>query len=200
MFNLLVIFLLLGAPVPLAAEDQSNKNIFPKGRSHVSIIATVEQTNPSHIVARAEGNPVSITLGSDAVVWKGREYHDFSPVDIGDEIMVSGRVKEGGDIVASKLWDNIVHLAGDITHVDTAALKIETVPSETHPKEEMTIDMDGDTQFSDSDRASLLVGREIDVIGFKTGKATAHASKITVYIGNRPAKLPSNSQILSPKP
>ncbi len=191
--------LLLCTPLLVARCQEPPKNIVPsKSGTHVSEIGTVTEVDPSLIHATANGQSLLLKVAPNAIVWKGRNYSDFSAIRVGDEIMVTGEFDSDGKIAVSKLWDNILHLAGTIVRANGSLVEIETVPAESHPIERFALGLDGSTGFVDSDRADLEAGRGIDVIGVKMSNRRVQASRITVYIGNRPARLGSQHPILPP--
>jgi hypothetical protein len=191
--------LLLCAPLLIARYQEPPKNIVRShSGTHVSKIGTVTQVDSRIVHATTDGQSLVLTLAPNATVWKGRDYHDFSAIRVGDEVMVTGEVDKDGNIAVSKLWDSIVHLAGSIVRVNGPLIEIETAPTETHPAEKVAIEMDENTRFVDSDKADLEAGREIDVVAVRMSKGQVQASKITVYIGNRPARPGSHLPVLPP--
>jgi hypothetical protein len=194
-----VFTLLFCAPLLIARCQEPPKNIVrSQSGTHVSKIGTVTRVDSRVLYAITDGQSLVLKLAPNATVWKGRDYHDFSAVHVGDEVMVAGEVDRDGNIAVSKLWDNIVHLAGTIVRANRSSVEIETAPTETHSEEKAVIEVDENTRFVDSDRADLEAGRGIDVIGVRMSKGRVQASKITVYIDNHPARPGSQLPVLPP--
>lgn len=195
---------LLWIPYLLVGQGQQFKNYLPpSARSGISKIATVDSVGPDVIYATSDGVPVTLRLGPNAVVWKGRDYHDFSPVHAGDQIAASGTKERNGTIIISRLWDNIIHLSGTIARIDNPLqFEIQVSPSSTDKalKKPTIVTYNKETQFSDSDRGDLQIARSVDVIGLKLNQGHVQASKIIVYIGKRPARMPADAHILPPTP
>jgi hypothetical protein len=191
--------LLFYAPLLIAPSQEPPKNIVrSQSGTHVSKIGTITRVDSRVVHAITDGQSLVLKLAPNATVWKGRDYHDFSAIRVGDEVMVTGEVDKDGNIAVSKLWDNIIHLAGSIVRVNGPSVEMETAATETHPEEKVVISVDENTRFVDSDRADLEAGRGMDVVAVRITKGQVQESKITVYIGNSPARPGSQLPVLPP--
>ncbi len=192
--------LLLCPPLLLACGQASIETITAeRAGDHVTKIGTVTQVASRSVIrTTADGQSLVLKLSPHVLVWKGRDYRDFSPIRVGDEIMVTGDIDKDGNIAVSKLWDSIVHLAGTIVRFSGSEIYIETLLTESHPKQTILISIDENTRFFDSDSVDLRAGRGIDVIGVQVSKKRVQASKVVIYIGDRPARLGPQVPILPP--
>jgi hypothetical protein len=54
------------------------------------------------------------------------------------------------------------------------------------------------TKFEGSERQDLRVGRTGDIIGIDTTRSGVRATRVIVYEGNAPARMPSGARVMAP--
>ena len=59
-------------------------------------------------------------------------------------------------------------------------------------------EFDSDTEFEESAREGLRIGRDVDIIGLVTGDTRVQASRITMYEGHAPVRMPTGGRIILP--
>jgi hypothetical protein len=70
-------------------------------------------------------------------------------------------------------------------------------PQSAYVRQNRRIVIDTHTQFEDSARQDLRGGRDVDIIGTKRGSAV-RATRIVVYEGNRPVRMPKGARVILP--
>ena len=51
------------------------------------------------------------------------------------------------------------------------------------------------TRFEGSAREDLRVGRTVDILGIETAKSGVQATRVIVYEGNRPVRMPAGARV-----
>jgi hypothetical protein len=179
----------------MAVAQQSS----PTAHLDVPVIGTVKGVSGETISVDNDGKIVEIALDRNAEIWKGKTFHDLSPVQIGDDLSARCRSAASGKLVCEAIWLNIVNYFAVITKVKRDGFEILTNPDadpqSAYAKEIKTVQVDSDTMFSDSAKDDLRLGRNVQVIGLDLKNGTIRATRVTVYEGKRPVRMKSGTII-----
>jgi hypothetical protein len=125
-------------------------------------------------------------------IWRGRSYHDFSVLQIGDEITVRYRNDVHTRAVVIDLWANIDKVEGRITHVGRDGFQVDenysTAADSGYRRGLREIIYDSGTQWEGRLAEDLKVGRDVFVIGLKLPSGKLEATKVIVYEGKAPVR------------
>src|SRR5579863_2682661 len=95
----------------------------PQGPPPKSIVGTVEAVSANVIYVQSGLQLVTLSVNDHSEVWKGRVFHDLSPLEVGDDLTARYRTDASGKLVADAMWLNIVNFFGVITK--TGDIKFE---------------------------------------------------------------------------
>ena len=162
------------------------------------------------IVNGISGNVISVDAGERVTAvsadertefWKGKTFHDLSPVQIGDDLTARCRADASGKLVAEVIWLNIVNFFGVITQVDGGGFEMLTNPNadpqSAYVKKKLKVTVDADTLFEASAKEDLKLGRSVQMVGLDLKNGIVMATRLTVYEGNRPVRM-GNGKMLPP--
>jgi hypothetical protein len=167
---------------------------------------------PSLAVKSISGNQISVESGTRIIavatddhteVWKGKTFHDLSPVLIGDDFSARCRADTSGKLVAELIELNVVNFFGVITKVDVGGERFEMLtnpnadPQSGYVKKKLQVSVDADTLFDASATEDLKLGRDVQMVGLDLKNGTIRATRLTVYEGNRPVRM-GNGKVLPP--
>lgn len=161
----------------------------------ISVVGTVKGISGKAILV--DGGTQAKTVVSDerTEFWKGKIFHDLSPVKIGDDLTARCRADASGRLVAEVIWLNIVNFFGVITQVDGGGFEMLTNrnadPQSAYVKKKLKVTVDADTLFEASAMEDLKLGRGVQMVGLDLKNGTIMASRLTVYEGNRPVRMGS---------
>src|SRR5690348_2925401 len=108
--------------IPLVALSQVS------GYLDAPVIGTVRAVSGNSISVDSDGKIVDITVDPNAEVWKGKVFHDLSPVQIGDDLSARCRNIASGKLACKAIWLNIVNYFAVITKVQNDSFEILTNP------------------------------------------------------------------------
>jgi hypothetical protein len=171
------------------------------GQPPISIIGTVVSVSANVIYVRT--GTQSVTLSSDAhtEVWKGKVFHDLSPVVVGDNVIARYRTEGSGKLVTQAMWLNIVNFFGVITKIADDGFEMFTNPNadpkSAYKKETKNVSVDADTVFEASAKDDLKSGRGVQVVGLDLRGGRILATRLTVYEGSRPVRM-GNARVILP--
>jgi len=156
-----------------------------------------------HITVRSESGASTVLYADrDSRIWRGKTTHSLASVQPGDELWIRYRRNPAGRLVIVDLSANIVHIWGRITRVSESEFEVEqnfnADPQSAYRRELRQIAFDSDTKFEDSAPADLSPSRTVDIIGLKIAKSRVQASRVTVYEGNAPVRMPSGTRVTEP--
>lgn len=96
---------------------------------------------------------------------------------------------------------SITHVWGRITAVAEGKIQIEqnfnADPQSAYRRGKLQISFNSKTMFEESARQNLRVGRTVDVIGRKATDAGVQATRIIVYEGNAPVRMPGGASVIN---
>jgi hypothetical protein len=143
-----------------------------------------------------------LTCTGTSNIWRGKMGHSLAAIQVGDEISARYRRDGSGRLVIGDLWANIDHVEGLITAVSNRRFTVdENYGYEDDPKSHRgsrQITFDTDTEWQGSAPEDLRVGRQVDIIGLKTGPLDVQATRITVYENKRPVRMRPDARIIGP--
>jgi Domain of unknown function (DUF5666) len=166
----------------------------------IPVIGTVESVSGNIIHVKTGASPITIHSDGQTEIWKGRTFHDLSPLKVGDNITARCRWDGPGKLVALSIWANITNFYGVITSVNADSFEVLTNPNadpqSAYRKEHKVIYVDADTIFEASAKEDLKIGRGVQVVGLDLKDAKVQASRLTVYEGKRPVRMPKDAKVL----
>lgn len=156
-----------------------------------------------HLTVRSDARAATVLYADpESRIWRGKTGNSLSVIRPGDEVSVRYRVQAGGRLVIVDLWANIDHVWGRITSVTAGQFEVDqnfnADPQSAYRRQARTVFIDADTQFQGSAAGDLRPGRTVDIIGAKTGASGIQASRIIVYEGNAPVRMPSGTRVIAP--
>jgi hypothetical protein len=185
--------LAVGLVVLLAVSPCFAQNRRASNQPLKSIVGTVESISGNVIYVKTGTQLVAVSVDNSTDVWKGKVFHDLSPVVVGDGITGRYRTEASGKLVAEGLWLNIVNFSGVITKITEDGFEMFTNPNadpaSAYRKENRSVSVDVDTVFELSARDDLQRGREVHLVGLDLREARILATLVSVYEGNRPVRM-----------
>jgi hypothetical protein len=70
-------------------------------------------------------------------------------------------------------------------------------PQSAYRKERKTIYIDADTVFEAIAKEDLMIGQGVQVVGLDLKEGKVQASRLTVYEGKRPVRMPKDAKVLT---
>jgi Domain of unknown function (DUF5666) len=181
---------------PCFAQNRSTSNQPLK-----PIVGTVERISGNVIYVKTGTQLMALSVDNSTDVWKGKVFHELSPVVVGDTIIARYRTEASGKLVAEAIWLNIVNFSGVITKVAEDGFEMFTNPNadpeSAYKKEAKSVSVDVDTLFESSAEGDLKPGREVHLVGLDLRDGRILATRVTVYEGNRPVRM-GNGKITLP--
>jgi Domain of unknown function (DUF5666) len=166
-----------------------------------TVSGTVENVSGDLIYVNAGSWLVAVQADDHTQVWKGKTFHDLSPLNAGDEIAARCRRDASGKLVAEAIWINIVSLSGVITRVNIDSFEVFTNPDadpqSAYRKENKFIRFDPDTVFQSGERDDLKLGRAVQIIGLDLRNGVILATRVWIYEGKRPVRM-GNGRLMAP--
>ena len=97
---------------------------------------------------------------------------------------------------------SLVHVWGRITAVTRAGFEVDqnfnADPQSAYRRGKREIAFNSDTRFEGSARQDLRVGRTVDVIGVQMTDSAVRATRVIVYEGNAPVRMPAGARVIAP--
>jgi len=176
--------------VPVVAVAQPSPS---KPHLDLTVIGTVTGISGHMISVNSDGRIVAITVDRNAEIWKGKMFHDLSPVQIGDDLSARCRPTASGKPDCQAIWLNIVNYFGVITKVQDDNFEMltnpEADPDSAYVKDHKAVRVDSETLFNDSAKDDLRPGRYVQMVGLDLRNGTIRATRVTVYEGKRPVRM-----------
>lgn len=158
-----------------------------------AIVGTVESVSGNLIHVKSGEQLLTIHVDDHTETWKGRMFHDLSPLQVGDDFWSRCRKDASGKLVAEAIWINIVNFFGVIRRVNGNTFEVFTNPKADphtgYTKENKLIRLDADTIFESSEKEDLKEGREVQTVGLDLRNGIVKATRVTIYEGKRPVRL-----------
>jgi hypothetical protein len=141
--------------------------------------------------------PVLLVVDKESKIWRGRTTNVLSIVQPGDEVNIRYRQDSTGRLVILDLSANIAHVWGRITKIAPAEFEVEQ-NFNVEPGRYRSIVFDSGTKFESSRPEDLQAGRTVDIIGLKINDSRIEASRIIIYEGNSPVRMPAGARAVQP--
>jgi Domain of unknown function (DUF5666) len=102
--------------------------------------------------------------------------------------------------VLAQPW--LEHVWGRISAINKSGFEVDqnfnADPQSGYRRGKRQITFDSKTKFEESAPQDLRVGRTVDIIGRETTDGDVHATRITVYEGNAPVRMPAGARVTTP--
>jgi hypothetical protein len=96
----------------------------------------------------------------------------------------------------------LVHVWGRISAINKSGFVVDqnfnADPQSGYRRGKRQITFNSETKFEDSIPHDLRVGRTVDIIGRETKDSGVQATRITVYEGNFPVRMPAGAKVRAP--
>jgi len=168
------------------------------GHAIIPVIGTVKAISGNSISVSSGAQLLTFSADAETEIWKGKTFHDLSPVQVGDDLWARCHRDPSGKLVAESVWLNIVNFFGVITRVDGGD-RFEMLtnpnadPQSAYVKKKMIVQVDSATLFNDSAKEDLKTGREVQMVGLDLKDGMIRAARLTVYEGKRPVRMPNGT-------
>ena len=160
----------------------------PKSEQRKFVWGTVASAWGNRVYVNDELRVIALAVDAHAEIWKGKVFHDLSPVESGDRVFATCHLDASGNLVAESIELNRFHSSAVITSVSDTGISVFTNPGADpqsgYMKESRIVEVDTDTIFEDSAREDLKPGRGVDMTGLDLGKGKVRATRVTIYEGN----------------
>src|SRR5580658_5547308 len=94
------------------------------------------------------------------------------------------------------------HVWGRITAVSKSGFEVDqnfnADPQSGYQRRKRQITLNSETKFEASAPQDLRVGRTVDIIGIGTTSSALRATRVVVYDGNAPVRMPAGARVISP--
>lgn len=191
----------MGFTLIIAVFSCFAQNQLAAGHAPRTIVGIVERISGNVIYVKTGTQLLALSSDDHTEVWKGKVFHDLSPVVVSDDIIARCRIEPSGKLVAQPMWLNIVNSYGVITKVADDGFEVFTNPNadpeSAYKKETKKVVVDADTAFESSAKDDLKPGRGVQIVGVDLRDGRIFATRVTVYEGNRPVRM-GNGRVLLP--
>jgi hypothetical protein len=138
---------------------------------------------------------------NETKVWRGQSGNVLTVVRPGDEVLVRYR-QDSNRLVIVGLYANITHVWGRITVVTKDGFEVDqnfnADPQSGYRRGKRQITLSSGTKFEESARQDLRAGRMVDIIGLETTDPGVQATRVIVYEGNAPVRMPAGARVIAP--
>jgi hypothetical protein len=166
-----------------------------------SLIGTARTVTRDHIVVQTGAVMTVLYTDDETKVWRGQSGHVLTVVQPEDEVMVRYRQNATHPVIVG-LYANITHVWGRIRAVTKAGFEVDenfnADPQSGYRRGKRQITFNSDTEFEESGRQDLRVGRTVDIIGLKTTDSGVEAARVTIYDGDAPVRTPAGARVTGP--
>ena len=154
------------------------------------------------LVVQTGGASILLYADQNSEVWRGKTGHSLSPVQPGDDVILRYRKDAAGRLVIIDLHANMTHIFGRILRVAGGSFEVDqnynADPRSAYVRQNRVIAFDSDTTFEESAPDDLKPGRDVDIIGLKTGGSRVQATRITIYEGRAPVRMKPGTRVILP--
>src|SRR5450759_4170084 len=84
----------------------------------IPVIGTVESVSGNSVNVKTGAAPVTVHVDGESEVWKGKKFHDLSPLKVGDRVFAECRKDPSGTLIAVSIAANVSNFFGIITTVN----------------------------------------------------------------------------------
>jgi hypothetical protein len=172
----------------------------PAAEPSIPVIGTVESVSGNTVHVKTGAGAMTIHADGQTEIWKGKKFHDLSPLEVGDRAFAECRKDASGALIAISIAANVSNFFGVITAVNPDRIEVlanpNADPHSAYKTEPKTVYVDADTKFQNSAKEDLKVGRGVQVFGLDLNGGKVQGSELTVYEGNRPVRMPKGGKVL----
>lgn len=176
--------------------------VFSLGAPSCLVIGRITAVSPNKIEVRDGTGKHAFYFDASSEVWRGQDYHDFSALRVNDDVTVQCRTGADGHSIVTSLFANRDKVEGPITHVDQNGFQVDenygADPQSGYRRGLRQVLFDSRTQWEESLPEDLRVGRAVFVMGLKLPGGELRATRVTVYEGRRPVRMPPGTRIIDP--
>jgi hypothetical protein len=167
----------------------------------VSLVGTARTITRNEIVVHTGAGTTLLYADNETKVWRGQSGNVLTVVRPGDEVLVRYR-QDSNRLVIVGLYANITHVWGRITVVTKDGFEVDqnfnADPQSGYRRGKRQITLSSGTKFEESARQDLRAGRMVDIIGLETTDPGVQATRVIVYEGNAPVRMPAGARVIAP--
>jgi hypothetical protein len=167
----------------------------------VSLVGTARTITRNEIVVQTGAGATLLYADNETKVWRGQSGNVLTVVRPGDEVLVRYR-QDSNRLVIVGLYANITHVWGRITVVTKDGFEVDqnfnADPQSGYRRGKRQITLSSDTKFEERARQDLRAGRMVDIIGLETTDPGVQATRVIVYEGNAPVRMPAGARVIAP--
>jgi Domain of unknown function (DUF5666) len=167
----------------------------------VSLVGTARTITRNEIVVQTGAGATLLYADNETKVWRGQSGNVLTVVRPGDEVLVRYR-QDSNRLVIVGLYANITHVWGRITVVTKDGFEVNqnfnADPQSGYRRGKRQITLSSGTKFEESARQDLRAGRMVDIIGLETTDPGVQATRVIVYEGNAPVRMPAGARVIAP--
>jgi hypothetical protein len=167
----------------------------------VSLVGTARTITRNEIVVQTGAGATLLYADNETKVWRGQSGNVLTVVRPGDEVLVRYR-QDSNRLVIVGLYANITHVWGRITVVTKDGFEVDqnfnADPQSGYRRGKRQITLSSGTKFEESARQDLRAGRMVDIIGLETTDPGVQATRVIVYEGNAPVRMPAGARVIAP--
>jgi hypothetical protein len=166
-----------------------------------SLIGTARTITRDQIVVQTGTGTTLLYADDETKIWRGQSSNVLTVVRPGDKVLVRYRQDSARPVIVD-LYTNITHVWGRISSVTKAGFDVDqnfnADPQSGYRRGKRQITLNSDTEFEESARQDLQVGRTVDIVGLETTDSGVQATRVTVYDGNAPVRMPTGARVIAP--
>jgi hypothetical protein len=167
----------------------------------VSLVGMARTITRNEIVVQTGAGATLLYADNETKVWRGQSGNVLTVVRPGDEVLVRYR-QDSNRLVIVGLYANITHVWGRITVVTKDGFEVNqnfnADPQSGYRRGKRQITLSSGTKFEESARQDLRAGRMVDIIGLETTDPGVQATRVIVYEGNAPVRMPAGARVIAP--
>jgi hypothetical protein len=172
----------------------------PSSEKRNYVQGTVASVWNNQVFVNNGASVVPVTVDARTEIWKGKLFHDISPIQAGDRVFAACRL-EAGKLVAESIQLNLFHTTGAaITSVTDSGFSVFTNPNadphSAYRKENRIVEIDPDAFFEDSAREDIKPGRSADITGLELPDGKILATRITVFEGHHAVRFKGGRAVM----
>jgi hypothetical protein len=155
-----------------------------------SLMGTATTITPDQLVVRTGAGSTTLYSDDQTEVWHGESGKVLTVVQPGDKVLIRYRQDSTRPVIVD-LYANITHVWGRIIAVTKTGFEVDqnfNADPQSAYRRARQIAFNSDTQFEESVRPDLRVGRTVYVAGLETTDSSVQATRVIVYDGILPTR------------
>ena len=160
-----------------------------QSQEQFTFIGTIDKVARTEISLKTPRGSFKIYADDMTELIKDKIYHDFSPVQTGDEINVQCQPGPSGKLTAVKVWANVVSFPATVKEIRGEEIEVAVTSDDAGGggDERKTVRFYPDTVFG-ANRADLSVGQRVRIVGLDVGNGVVDAARIALYNTDIPSR------------